>query len=149
MNHRVWIALLLLTTGCQSYQTRTYDVTVNNNSPEPVTIWLTKAGEPYEPGWLAPEDLAIESPQGRENVIGGVVLAPGKTASTGQRTGKFARDTDAILRVYEGQLQFIDILAVNRDSPLRQDVALPPGKSTVEITRKAGEVVSIRVTPGK
>lgn len=143
------LPLLLVLAGCQSYQTRSYNLTVTNRSLDPVTLWLTKNGEPFEQDWLAPEDIAIESPKGRERIIGGVVLAAGKSASTGERKGKFRPETDAILRVYEGQLKFIDLLAVNRDSPLRQDIALPPGTSNVEITRNPGEVVKVNVTPVK
>src|SRR5438552_12672165 len=74
--------LCLLLTGCHNYESRTYDVTVHNRTAEPITIWLTKDGPPYEAGWLSPEDLAIESPRQNENrEIGGVIVAAGKSAS--------------------------------------------------------------------
>lgn len=143
-----WIAAFLMMGGCQSYEKRSYDVSVQNYSNTPVTLWLTKTGEPYENGWLAPEDIAIESPNGRQSIIGGVIVPPGKIASTGPREGRFRPETDAVLRVYEGQLSFIDLLAVNRESPLRQDVTLPPGQIQISITG-SDSPVRVQILPAK
>ena len=52
--------------GCHSYETRAYDVMVRNDSPVPIVVWLTKDGPPYEQAWLSPEDIAIETPQQRD-----------------------------------------------------------------------------------
>ena len=87
---------LLIAAGCESYETRVYDVSVKNDSAGPITIWLTKNGAPFEPGWLAPEEIAIESPKQPEKIIGGVVVPQGKTADTGPRQGRFLSDTRAI-----------------------------------------------------
>jgi hypothetical protein len=125
--------LLLLLAGCHSYETRTYDLTIRNDSAGPITIWLTKNGPPYEKGWLSPEDIAIESPKERD-VIGGVIVPQGKTAYTGARTGRFQSDTSAILRIYGGQLTFNDLLASSRDMANRIDLRLHPGKSDYVVT---------------
>jgi hypothetical protein len=124
------VPLLLVAIGCNEAKQRVYDVTVKNESSQPVTIWLTKNGPPWEDGWKSPEDLAIESPQVNER-IGGVVVPPGKTAFTGKRTGLFAPRVEAILRIYHGQKLFNEILAVGRDSPNRTDVVLEPGVSQI------------------
>jgi hypothetical protein len=124
--------------GCSSVRKRDYEVNVTNESSKPVTVWLAKNGMPYEPGWKAPEDLAIEFP-GKDEPIAGVVVPAGKTASTGKVTGQFAPGVDAILRVYLGQKKFAELLAVNRDSPDRIDIALKPGINDVLVTdRGAG-----------
>src|SRR4051812_42156655 len=110
------LASLVLFTGCQSGEKRTYDVTLKNLSSRPMTIWLTKNGPPWEEGWKSPEDIALESPQINER-IGGIVVPPGKTASTGPKTGMFAPRVEAVLRIYHGQKMFNEILAIDRDSP--------------------------------
>ncbi len=124
-------------------QTRSYDVTVKNDSTKPVTVWLTKNGLPFEPGWKAPEDLAIESPRANEP-IAGVVVPAGKTASTGKVTGKFSPGVDAILRVYLGQKTFNELLAVNRDSSDRIDLPLKPGENQIVVTDHGGGVSATR-----
>ncbi|WP_428937976.1 hypothetical protein [Fontivita pretiosa] len=134
----------MLLIGCgPKVQKRTYDVTVENRSARTVTVWLTKNGPAWEQGWKSPEDLAIESPRADEP-IGGVVVPPGKTASTGRRTGRFVGNTDAILRVYLGQHTFSDLLAISRDSPSRIDVTLKPGANTIIVTDADGGVSVVR-----
>src|SRR5436190_1363972 len=107
------LATLALLAGCQSYEKRTYDVSVKNAGAEPITVWLTKDGEPYEFGWLSPEDVVIQSPKEPKKEISGVVIPPGKTAETGQRLGRFNKETHAILRIYDGQLGIDKILATH------------------------------------
>src|SRR5690348_1282076 len=110
-------ALLLVlgaATGCQSdFKTRTYSVTVANDSSSPVTVWLTKDGPAYEPGWLSPEDTAYEA-RGAGESVAGVVVPPGKTASVGPVHGEFASMTNAMLRVYLGQHNLSDLLAISK-----------------------------------
>jgi hypothetical protein len=128
------LLLLCFAIGCASnVETRQYQVTVQNDSSKPVTVWLTKNGEMYEDTWKAPEDYAIESPHAKDPVTG-VVVPPHKTADTSVMTGKFRPETDAILRVYPGQLTFNEILASNRDNGGRQDLVLQPGHNDVIIT---------------
>src|SRR4051812_33461720 len=118
--------------GCQSYQTRSYDVSVHNATREPITIWLTKDGPPYEDGWWSPEDIATLSPkQNPSREIGGVILEPGKFA-TANRKGRFEPNTNAVLRVYRTGGGFNDLLAISAGSPARTDVKLRPGKTDLE-----------------
>ncbi len=138
--------LILIIAGCHSYETRTYDVSVKNNSAGPITVWLTKNGEPYEAGWLSPEDIAVESPKQTDRAIGGVVIPQGKSADTGPRNGQFGPGTRAVLRVYGGQLNFDQILANSSGSKNRVDVDLPSGKSSYIVT---GANSAIEVQPAQ
>jgi hypothetical protein len=129
MNRWILIAFCaIFLGGCNSYETRTYDVTVKNAGPEAVTVWLTKDGEPYEQAWLSPEDLIIESPKSPKKEISGVVIPAGKVANTGPRVGQFREQTHAILRVYEGQMGMNELLAT-KPGAARVDLELSPGKS--------------------
>jgi hypothetical protein len=112
--------------GCQSVQTRTYEVSVRNDTPGPVTIWLLKEGGPYEDGWKSPEDLAIESPKASEP-IGGRIIGPGTIATAGPVAGHFNSDSNAILRVYRGAHSFNELLAISSASSDRVNTKLHPG----------------------
>jgi hypothetical protein len=122
------VPLLLFAVGCT--QTQSYDLSVRNDTPQPITIWLTKDGPEDEPAWRSPEVVAIGQATGHGGRIAGVVVAPGKIAHTNIQ-GQFASDTRAILRFYRGQLQLNQILAISRDSPDRLDIYLPPGPSHI------------------
>ena len=134
MKTSLLITALLLLVGCHSYEKRTYDVTLTNNSAGPVTIWLTKDGPPFEPGWLAPEDIAIQSPNQPVHQISGLVVQAGKTAFTGPRPGQFEPLTSAVLRIYAGQLKFEQLLAASEDDKRRIDLRLHPGMSNLVVT---------------
>jgi hypothetical protein len=125
------IALALGGLGCA--QTRTYEVSVRNDTPEPVTIWLFKDGGPYEDGWKSPEDLAIESPKANEP-IGGLIIRPGRIADAGPITGHFDSDATAVLRVYRGARRFDELLAMSGDSGDRINARLRPGENQFLIT---------------
>jgi hypothetical protein len=140
------LSLLFLIVGCESVQTRSYDVSLKNDSIKPVTIWLTKNGPEFEEGWKSPEDLAIESPRMNEK-LAGVVVPPGKTAMTGNVTGHFAPHVDAILRVYLGQKTFDELLAVNRQSLDRTDVVLRPGVNRILVKDDGSGVIAALVAP--
>ena len=138
MRMKRWSPLLfmLVMLGCQaSYETRTYDVSVHNLSDGPVTIWLTKDGPPYEPGWLAPEDLAIESPK-QNAKLSGVIVPAEKTADTGTVTGRFEPQTHAVLRIYAGKRSFDELLASTHGDPTRVDQPLHPGKNDLVVEGK-------------
>jgi hypothetical protein len=141
------LACLCLFPGCKSYEKRVYDVTVQNNASVSVTIWLTKDGPPYEAGWLAPEDIAIESPKQPEKIIGGVVVPQGKSANTGPLKGQFEPQTRAVLRVYAGQLSFDELLASPSDEKRRIDTTLHPGASNLVVTGGAGRIDVKESTP--
>jgi hypothetical protein len=133
--------IALLSAGCHSWETRSYEVSVRNAGPEPITVWLTKDGAPFEPGWYSPEDMIIESPKVPKKPLSGVVIAPGKTGDTGKRSGRFAKETHAILRVYEGQLGINELLATH-PGPARVDLELKPGASAF-IVKSAGHVLDV------
>jgi len=131
-------------TGCHSYETRSYDISVHNATPSPVTIWLTKNGPPYEDGWWSPEDLAMLSPkQNAAHEVGGVIVEPGKTAGATNRRGRFEPETNAVLRVYRTGGGFNELLAISRDDSARTDVTLHPGRNELEVddagVHRAGE----------
>src|SRR3954454_9975352 len=140
MNKLSLILVCLCIVGCHSYEKRVYDVTVQNNSSVPITIWLTKDGPPYEPGWLAPEDIAIESPKQPEKIIGGVVVPQGKSADTGPIKGQFEPSTHAVLRVYAGQLNFDELLAAPGDEKRRIDMTVHPGRTNLTVTGGAARI---------
>jgi hypothetical protein len=145
MTGRLWLLtmLLALSWGCSSVKPRTYDVSVTNRTNEPVTIWLTKDGPPYEEGWLSPEDYAIFQP-GRIEPFPGWVIMPGEQATTGVIMGKFEPQTRAVLRVYGGQLRFSEILARSRE---RLDVPLDAGRSSLVVTDQNQKLSVSRETP--
>lgn len=120
------MGLLLLCGGCTV--SRTYEVSVRNDTSGPITIWLTKDGPPEQEAWLSPEQIAID-PTRATPEIGGVVVPAGKTASTGPTKGQFYSDVNAVLRVYEGQFTLAQLLAISRGSPNRIDTILPLGDS--------------------
>ena len=133
------ICLAALLVGCGG-PSRSHQVIVHNESPRSVTVWLTKSGPPDEPGWKSPEDVAIES-LGAEEPLGGVIIPPGKTGETKKVRGSFPEGTDAILRVYLGQLAFDDLLAISKGSPNRIDVVLKPGTNELTVRDSRGETV--------
>ena len=112
--------------------TQSYTLAVENHSDEPMTVWLTKSGPPAEPGWLSPEQIAIYGLDQNQK-ISGVVIPPHRVADVGPINGKFAGQSDAVLRVYKGQQKYQDMLAISADGVRRDDVALPPGRSRIII----------------
>src|SRR3954467_4229664 len=123
--------------GCSPTQTRTFDVTVRNQTPGALTLSLAKDGPPYEPAWATPEDVATESPRLREDwrrTQGGMKAVPaGRVADVRGLTGKFESGTHAYVRVYAGELSISEMLSKGRDSPDRVDVPLAPGTNDITI----------------
>ena len=128
--------------GCSD--TRTYEVTVRNDTPEPVTIWLYKDGGPSEDGWQSPEDLAIESPKANEP-IGGRVIGPNVVATAGPIKGTFDSDANAVLRAYRGAHSFNALLAISGDSGDRIDTKLEPGENSFLIKDRDQRLAFYRV----
>lgn len=131
------VAILLVAGGCADVQKRTYRVAVKNDSRVPVTVWLTKDGPLYERNWKSPEDLAIETRSAGE-MVAGVVVPPGKTATVGPVAGKFAPYSNAILRVYVGQHNFSELLAMSKGAPDRRDLELRQGDNDFQIVDRNG-----------
>ena len=142
-----WAMVLSLAAGCSTTQKRTYDVSVKNDTGQPITVWLTKDGPPVEKGWRSPEQVAIIAP-GYEERIGGMPVPAGKTAYTGPLSGEFEPYTTAWLRVYEGKYQrFSDLLAVSPKSPKRVDQPLDVGKNHIVVREKNGKLFAEWETP--
>ncbi len=127
----------ILSVGCSDVETRSYQVLVKNESLRPVTVWLTKDGPVYESSWRSPEDLAIES-RGAGEKIAGAVIAPGQRKGIGPIQGAFKPGTNAILRVYLGEHNFSDLLAINFGDPDRRDFELDPGDNAFAIVDRDG-----------
>lgn len=147
----VSLVLLLLAVGggCgPSMETRSYRVTVENISDQPVTIWLTKSGPPFEDLWASPEDLAHPAMGFAERE--GAVLEPGDAgtipADGTMFEGTFAPGVDAVLRVYTGRRTFSEMLAASSGAGTLGVFVLPPGSSTVTVTKPFP--VEARVTIG-
>jgi len=136
-------ALLLLCTlvGCAS--TRTYEVSVRNDTTEPITIGLVKDGDPFERAWISPEDAAIAQQEPDASMWASI--PPGKTADTGAVSGKFNHSAQAILRIYEGKLNLSGILAISRGQPNRLDIPLHPGMNRFTVTQRT---VQLEAMPG-
>ena len=131
------VIAFMLVGGCA--ETRTYQVSVRNDTPEPLTLWLFKAGGPYEDGWKSPDDIAVDSPRSNEP-IGGVIVRPGKTATAGPLKGQFNSDARAVLRVYRGAHSFNELLAIGASSGDREDVPLPQGPSAFHVNEEASKL---------
>jgi hypothetical protein len=148
MNRLVALASALVVAtslvGCsQPTNTVTFDLTIHNQSPTQVFAVLTKDGGPAdEPGWASPEQYAMTPPEKESLVVSGVVIPPGKTASA-TKTGKFYVDSRAMLRIYQGKPTLDELLATSV-GPLRKDVALDAGKSTITIEN--APTVQLKVT---
>jgi hypothetical protein len=138
MKFRTLLMFLLaaIATGCMADK-RTYQITVKNQTSTPLTIGQVKEGYPYEELWASPEDLALDSPRGGDQ-IWGVIVAPGKARTTEPFEGRFDARASAWLRVYLGRLTFSELLAISSRSPNRVDVRLHPGRNTVVITQSNG-----------
>jgi hypothetical protein len=132
--------------GCSPYESRSYSVTVRNDSTRTIIPWLTKTGPEYERGWKAPEDIAIEA-MGADEPYPFLPIPPGRTADIDKTTGRFARGVDAVLRIYIGPTTLDRILAMNRDSSGRVEVVLRPGLNNLVVTDKGPTLKVDRIEP--
>jgi hypothetical protein len=138
------LPLLVLLVGCA--QTRTFEVSVQNNTPDPITIGLVKEGDPFQRDWESPEEAAIAQRQPSARMW--AAIPPGKTAGTGPIKGRFDSKARAILRVYQGELNLSGILAVSRGSPGRMDIPLHPGMNRFIVSKQEDQLQAIRVDGG-
>ncbi len=136
------LLLVLFVFGCGP-TTRTYSVTVANQSLEPMTVWLTKDGPPSEMAWASPEQIAIAGIE-KDIPFPGVVVPAGKTGVMPGVEGKFNSRTNAVLRVYHGQMRLSEMLSVSDGSARRTDVILVPGDNAVIITPQGKPVLGSR-----
>ena len=132
------LLVMVLPPGCAPKES--YQVDVKNDLDTPVIVWLTKSGPPYEGPWRPPEEVALDRP-GEEEVVGGVVVPPGKGAYSPEMRGEFPPGIDAVLRVYAGEREMSELLAMSRGSPDRVDVVLRPGKNRLVVRERDGRLV--------
>ena len=134
----VALASVVVVGGCA--RTETFNITVRNDTPSPVTLALTKDGPPFERVWAAPEELAVESPQADEQ-HSYLLLPAGREADVPAVTGRFDGGTRGYLRVYRGDLGISDMSAISRNSPNRLDLPLQPGANRFVIGDVNGRLV--------
>jgi hypothetical protein len=131
---------LIFPLGCTA--TRTYQVSVKNDTSEPITIGLVKEGRPIEPQWVSPEQAAIHELEPSSKMW--AAIPAGKSADTGPVRGEFDRDAEAVFRIYQGNLKLPDILAISRGQPNRIDILLHPGLNRFTVTDKDGQFRAVR-----
>ena len=139
----ILLPALLLAVGCAD--TRTYQIAVRNETKQPITVGVAKDGGKFEPQWASPEDVVVRTTGKDERGWDSVVVPPGQTRSAGPVTGDFSGGAVATLRVYAGDLQLSDMLAISRDSPNRLDVPLDPGRNAIVVHDDAGKLAYERV----
>ncbi|HWE03640.1 MAG TPA: hypothetical protein VG326_14640 [Tepidisphaeraceae bacterium] len=140
LNRLCVLLLMLVAVGCGP-ESRSYSVSVKNDTDGPLTLNLTKDGPPAEAAWAAPEDIA----DGRIKVsadsrMGFNTLQAGATQAANGVSGQFNPGVHALLRVYRGgNLQVRDMLAI-KPGPNRQDLVLAPGGNSFVVRDKAGQL---------
>lgn len=135
--------VLLCLAGCAD--NRTYQIAVRNETTQPITVGVVKDGGKYEPQWASPEDVVVRTSGEDERGWNSVVVPPGKAGTAGPVMGNFAGGAVAELRVYTGDLQLSDVLAISRYSPNRLDVPLDPGRNAIIVREEKGKLMYERV----
>ena len=136
--------LALLLVGCA--EKHTFQIAVRNETSRPLTAGLAKEGDgKFEPQWATPEQAVLNTTGDDERGWDSVVIPPGEIRSAGPVTGDFAGGAYAALRVYAGDLQLSDVLAISRHSPDRLDVPLDPGRNAIIVRDKDGRLTYERV----
>src|SRR5882724_1485343 len=134
------LLLLSLTVGCS--RTRSYQVSLTNHTDRPLTFGVVKLGAPYERQWASPEEATISGDKPSASMWG--ALPPGKTATSEQFKGRFRSNADAVLRVYEGELDLPGVMAIDRNAPNRVDLPLKPGMNHIVVIDISGHLEAIR-----
>jgi hypothetical protein len=128
------LSLLVLAVGCAS-QTRTFDVTVHNNSTKPLTLVLTKDAGPKEAVWTAPEDVNPNDPS--SDLRWGIgSVPPGKVAIVSKAQATLPQGGNAFLRIYVGDLSTDAAKRVVPGTSQRLDLQLQPGTNDFVIVSK-------------
>ena len=121
------LALVVSSTGCVALYERKFDITVENKSSRPVTLWLVKEGGVSRPSWRSPEEIALMAELPKDEKFGAVIVDPNKVGEN-QIEGKFESNSFGVLRIYDGELDMNQILA-RSPGVLRKDMTLFPGKN--------------------
>ena len=134
------IIMALLLVGCA--RTETYQVTLTNRTNGPITFGLVKQGEPFEVKWAPPDVAATFGARPDPEMWGSI--GAGKSAVSKPEKGRFNRNANAFLRVYEGKLDLAGVLAVSSGSSTRVDVLLMPGQNHVTASIEEGKFTAKR-----
>ena len=142
------LALLVMTIGCNSTR-KTFDVRVQNQTSQPVTVWLTKDGPPPEVGWYSPEQLG-EMPNDTRARYDLAIVPPGKSGYTGKMTGEFPAGTRAVLRIYPGAMELFHILeAAKTGGGQHSDFVLKPGTNKLAVVDQGGGQLAVEPIGGR
>ena len=133
------VLLLFLLPACTHYDTRSFEISVKNETARPLSVGLVKNGPPTEEGWIAPHEVAMMAPQLTDHKWG-LVISPGETKVIGPHSGNFAAGVQAILRIYAGTPTIEEMLSFSRSDPERLDIYLWPGKSGYVIRYDGGRI---------
>lgn len=134
--------------GCQSTEKRTYSVAVVNAADQPVVLWLTKDGGPYEDLWMTPSqwhELKTRKVIPADVPDPAVNLPPGMRIDLGPQAGEFDYDSGAVLLIYSTPVTLEEMAATPRDTGLMELVFLQPGHNNVMV-RQTMPVRADRVT---
>lgn len=135
--------LLLTGIGCTSRGN--FDITVHNQTTEPLSAGFIKAGGPMDPRWTTPSEIAILSPQLTDRPWGALV-PPGKTVHL-KSSSSFRKGSTAYIRIYAGDKTVDELLAISPGSPDLTQRALDNGRSAFVIQRDQGQLTMREVAP--
>src|SRR5205085_4581566 len=99
----------LFCAGCFTPASR-ITVEVTNLTSEPISAGFVKTGQ-KEDGWVAPSDVAIQAPQLSERRWG-TLIKPAQTVVLGPQAGHFETGSLAWLRVYAGDHNIVELVAI-------------------------------------
>jgi len=133
------LLLLSLAVGCS--RTRSYQVSLTNHTDKPLTFGVVKQGAPYERTWASPEEATRSGDRPSASMWG--ALPPGKTATSEEFKGRFRRNSEAVLRVYSGELDLPGVMAVDSGAPNRVDLPLKPGMNRVVVIDIGGHLEAV------
>jgi hypothetical protein len=122
------VAFLLLAAGCSQ---QSFEVSLSNQTGDPLTIGIVKDGPPYDPDLAGPGEWAVNT---RLDALPpwGHVVPPGRTIDSGKVSSRFPAGTRAYLRIYRGQHSNAELIAIS-EGPDRLDVLLFPGQNVLTI----------------
>lgn len=131
--------------GC-STEMRSYQVSVRNDTQQPITGWMVKEFGPDEIGWESPEEMGLQNPDEDSRQLPDIVVPPGRAAISAPVPGRFDKLQGRVyLRVYAGTPTLTQMLAMDRNSMSRTDVLLLPGRNAVVVDDNSGYLHGVRV----
>src|SRR5690348_11650353 len=115
------LLIALLAIGCAPRLT--FDISVKNETRDPITLGIVKTAPPYDRDFAAPENFAIDYPNTPAPPWGHVV-PPGRNIGSPPVAGSFPDDARAYLRVYRGEHSDAQLMAISDPSPDRTEVLI-------------------------